>query len=1301
MEWTTNQQLAIDAEGADILVAAGAGSGKTAVLVRRIIREVMERPEPYNVDDLLVLTYTKAAAEEMRSRLYQRMDDVLEQAKDEATVKRVYDQQVRLRRASIGTIDSFCKNLISENVRESGIDESWSVCDKAQQTVLLEEAAARACEKFSASDPDRYKNLMDVYGTIFRDAGVAEAVTGIVKGALTAVYPEEWIDKCEAEYTSFGADESDDFAETPCGKWLLGFLRLKLLALLSEFRQLRAMAEPIAPYAESLDKDVSMLTAVTAAFNADKLSWADAFSKCCSIAFEKLKKYTDKKNAGPEAVAISEQVKDRRNLLKEEVKGIKTKFFSEDPASPRRDRDETVGGVRALCEMAREAYAQFRSIKAEQRLYDYGDMERKALEILTDATVAHRPSELALSYRKRFAEVYVDEYQDTNELQERILDAICGTPGDRGPEAPFRFMVGDVKQSIYGFRGGCPDLFMQKYMSYPTVRSLPDIQAAIDARSPGVRILLGENFRSRREIIDSVNAVFDSVMNEETAGMPYGEPEHLIYGAQKAYDASSGDPAKPRESRYRTEVVVVESRGLTADDQTVLEAHEIGGRIMRMVNEGFPIVGKDGALRPVNYSDFTILIRDIKKAGSVFADHLRGMGVPVRDTESRYGLFKYPEVRVLTSFLKILDNPLDDIPLFAVLTNIYGLEADMLTRISRTEVPGGRRTGEAACVDGSDGGDDKDEERGDGGDEDGQRHSFSDAPYLYDRLRYFSENFIDDEDASLREYAELTAAFLERLNVLRTLTGRRPAAETVWECMNENGFADALHAAEGGSVGYGNLMRLMKLASGFDKSGRGGYCDFVRLINMYEADGSNDIGAESPEGNVSDAVSISTIHKSKGLDYQIVFIAQTHKGSDKKEEKSKLLTHKKLGLGPMRLDMKERRRVSTAMRATIKLRAKAESHAEELRVLYVAMTRAHEKMVITGVVNDRRKFVDECAFALDPDTELPTNYNVIKTDNYLKHVCLAALGKHRENIAILKDEYIEDLRNELLARKSGAAGDKQYDDTLPFRFCLPRVPRWDPDAVSGTGAAPARTPPVKISVSEVKRLSNAALAGAEEDAGTTAPALEQLTARQRPELKPLDGEQASAKDAKQAATAGTLLHCCLEHIDFAEAAAAGAESVAAAGAYAEKLIAGLTARGFIPEEDAKLISRPMLTAFIRSDFAKELSRADYLKREIPFTFNCDAGKLLNDPDYAGQQTAVQGVIDCVYRAGGKLVLADYKSDHVRGGDHRAHSERYLTQLSIYAEACRRRFGALPDRIVLYYLRDGEACEIPAAELKRL
>ncbi len=1267
MAWTTNQQLAIDAEGADILVAAGAGSGKTAVLVERIAREVLVRTDPYNVDDLLVLTFTKAAAEEMRSRLYKRMDKKLEETVGEKAIERIYEQQVRLRRANIGTMDSFCQKLLTENVKESGIDDSWSVCDTARSDLLKDEAANRACERYSQAHPEDYKHLMDVYGKIFSDNGIIDAVILIVNGALNAVYPVSWIDRCERDFTSFGSGSNCDFAETPWGKWLLDFLRLKLEALLGEFKKLRKIAEPIEPYYITAGKDIELLASVAAAFKNGTVKWNDAYDICSNISFSTLNKFKGNKE-DPELAALAESYKSKRTSLKGAVARISDSFFSKDRNTPLNDQARTVSDVRALCEMARDAYGEFQNIKAVERLYDYADMERKALEILTGADGG--PSELALSYRRKFSEVYVDEYQDNNELQEKILDAICGTPGDRGPEAPFRFMVGDVKQSIYGFRGSCPELFMKRYREYTVINALSDIPAAIGAGSPGIKILLGENFRSRREIIDSVNAVFDTIMNEETAGMPYGEAEHLIYGAKDSYDATSGDPADRRNSPYRTEMVVIDSQGLSEPAKTILEAYEIAERIKQIVAGEFKLVEKDVGPRPVRFSDITILIRDVKKAGSIFADTLRSRGVPVKDTESRYGLFKYPEVRVLTAFLRILDNPLDDIPLLTVLVNIYGFEGELLTRIARLD-PGKTRLDPKTV-------------------------------YLYDKLRCFAERGQTGPNAACRGDAELTAAFLARLETLRSLTGRRPVAETIWECMNENGFADAVDRQNDLGVGYGNLMRVLKLASGFDGGGRGGYCDFIRLLDMYESGDSKSISAEPPEGSNDDAVSISTIHKSKGLDYQIVFIAQTYKHSDQKSrDNGGLLLHKELGLGPERLDTENRRRVATAMKKTIKFRIPADNHAEEQRVLYVAMTRAHEKMILTGVVDKYQKFIDQCAYALDPDTGLPSDYNVINTDDYLTHVCTAALGKHGESIALRQGQFTAELVEQLKKHAAEAADNKKAGNFETFRFSLPPMPRWDPSRVTAADEGSVRVPPVKISVSELKRLSNAALAGAEEDAGTTELTLERLTSRKRPELKPLDGGQTSVRDAKQAAMAGTLLHCCLEHIDFVRAAGAGAEGIDAAGRYAEELIADLTARRFFTAEDAKLISRPILTAFICSEFAQELARADYLKREVPFTFSCDSGVLLNDPAFAGRQTAVQGVIDCVYREGGRLILADYKSDRVKDHDYRAHSKQYLIQLSIYAEACRRRFGALPDKIVLYYLRDGKTYEISAAELKRL
>ncbi len=1280
MDWTREQKQAIETEGSDTLIAAGAGSGKTAVLVNRIIRMVLDRDEPRDIDSLLVVTFTRAAADEMRSRLYKLLDERLEKASDDNALGRIYDQQVRLQRSWITTIDSFCKRVITENMRESGIDASYSVCDEALGTQLLKEAVREAAEEYSDSHPEQYASLIDVYGSFYSDEKLLDIIEKTVDFSRSFPDPEGWLRSCLDFYRE--PFPGGDFARTAYGKWLISIIRLKLKAHLGELIKLHSIcdANGIENCLSTLDEDIEILRDLSEKMDRPDITWADAFASCDGVKFPRKKSVSkaDKESWDESMLALEASVSKRRSKVNGELRdNILKKLFFGSPDTPVIDRENVRENMDAFIGLALLASSLFAHAKAERHVYDYGDMEHTCLNILrkhdaggagsdvTGSLEMPEPSELALSYRKKFTEIYVDEYQDTNILQEIILRLIAGED-ESGPDI---FMVGDMKQSIYSFRNARPDLFMEKYSTYKDLNG----DCTDRSGSGGKLIRLNANFRSRAGVIDSINTVFSALMNVTTCGMPYGRDEYLNFGAEY-YPAES-------DNNRKTEIVVIDTgdQKQVRVDKTFIEGYEILCRIKDMIAGGYKVYDTGTkAERPLRYGDICILMRSLSPNGAKLADLLRKGGVPVRDTKDRSGIFVHPEVRTAVAFMHLLDNPLCDIPLVSVLKNVYGFTGDIFVRI-KLAVPD------------------------------------RDMPF-YKRMQKYA-SYGDESDTGSGEAAafdndertarDLVSAFISRLGYLRKACMRRPVSETLWECMTENGFLNAVRAMPDGGAAYSNLMRLVSFTSGFDNSGGGSFTDYIRVLETAEKKGM--ISSASPPEY--DAVTVTSIHSSKGLEYPVVILAEAGRGRNIRDESTKLIVHKELGLGPSCFDKAARTIFPSVMKEAIRLRIARDSRAEEMRLLYVAMTRAREKLIITGVGGGFEGFVQKCTDMLDPSFKKPMDYYVLDADDFLTLLGMAVLCKGADNTGsceLVPGSYAASYLSGLLGEQGEESAypedvnDDPVSGGLPggIRFGLPPVKLWAPSS-----ELTVRTPregkicPAKISVSELKRLSDVP----EPDQGPDA-VLPIVSPTGPPAFRMLEErDETDGKDAKTGgARAGTLIHCCLEHIDFNRSSGEGAD-MATAEKYVSELIEDLVRRRFFTDADAKLIPKNILTGFVTSDFARMIASADEVMREIPFAVEYPSDTLFGDPDLAGNSTVVQGIIDCVCRSGGKIILIDYKSDYISGREDsrfEEHSRRYAIQLSVYAEVIRRVFGKLPDRTVLYYLRYGKEFEISGESLRQ-
>lgn len=1187
MEWTKAQEAAIKTEGDDLLVAAGAGSGKTAVLVARILRKILgEDTTPCNVDRLLIVTFTKAAAQEMRQRLFEALDERLYQ--DDTTeelAKRIYLQQTLLAKATITTIHGFCTKVILNNSKESGIDGSFSVGDEAEIDALFRESAEEVCESYSRKKPEGYEALVDTYASYRSDDDLVSLIKKITTFALAFPDPKGWI---RENVNLFKQVDAHNLAQTVWGRTLVRNLCVELQAQRMAVEQLYRIActHQVTPYIASTERDRAQFAQATELMGKANVTWEEAQQALSMIQMGKLETLSSKakKLLSAEDLDAVDGFSNRRNDIKKKIGEIQNKYFSPLIPEPHVQAVLLEEDVALLGEMACSLMDVFAQRKRENHVIDYSDLEHIAYQVLKEDQPdgTSLPSDVARRYQNQFKEIFIDEYQDTNLIQEAILTLVSGKYNG----TPNLFMVGDIKQSVYGFRQACPDLFLDKYLHYQDV-------TAGNRDGKGTRVCLYKNFRSREAVLETVNSVFQGLMRKNTCGMDYTPEEYLNYGATY-YDKVS-PPDDGRLPDPQTEIVIVNKEGFT--DEMLPEIHEVARRIQSLIESRYPVFDKrTNSLRPVCYGDICILLRSAKKKARLFGDYLMRQQIPAVCPE-KGDFFKRPEVQVLFSFLKVLDNPKQDIPLISVLRNIYGVSDDLLSQI-KLEVPE-----KDIC--------------------------------FWDRVLTYSQRH-DDQ----------VARCVARIQALRLEIRDCTVAETVWQCMHENGFFDGVSALPAGEIAKQNLLLLMNRAVRYDADTNKGLYTFVKRMETLEQGEKEIQGAGAIEDGLN-AVQIMTIHGSKGLEFPVVFLCNAGAGREKRDESNKMLLHRDLGFGPTCYNRSERFMFPSIMRMAVRQQMALDSKAEELRVLYVALTRAREKLFVIGSVSKpAAEYIEEQKRCCDMNTGLPMDYYVLHTDNYLGLMVMALSNQVSDAYKIEQAAYTDELEEY----------KQESKDRLVFAHELPKMTPY----VGGTQTIQDKKQfaPAKVSVSQLGRLEAEPFYPKE-----TAP---------RPSIP--DGSAGGAK-------VGTLLHSVLQQVEYARLFA----DCEAMKCYAEELLEEMTKQGFITEEERDLVPVGTLVDYFTSDFALNLSRAEWMMREVPFTFLCP-WKELTGEDLPGE-TAVQGVMDCVAQIDGRITLVDFKSDRV-SEDYGHYSERYKTQISVYREACLRAFGKMPDEVYLYYLRGG-------------
>lgn len=1184
VKWTSEQKKVIDLRDRDILVSAAAGSGKTAVLVERIVNRICVDNPPVDIDRMLVVTFTKAAAAEMRERVSRAIDSLKEQKPDDENLQR---QSTLVHNALITTIDSFCLFVVQNNFAQLNLDPDFRIGDQAELKLMLKDALAQVFEdNYAREDNEEFINLIDTYSKGRNDSAVRQMVEDIYYKAGSSSWPRKWMNSLLRLYDIKSAKQLED---SEIIKEIVDYSRV----LLEEAVQELTMAKDLASATPGLEKYALTLSEDIALFDgmADVTGYVGMQEFLNKISFGRIA--VIRKFDGDEKK--KERVKSMRDATKKKVDGIKQKYFGMSIELMYEQLERQRPFVKELIRLSLEFYDAMEAVKTRKRVFDFSDIEHFALRILVDEQTLE-PTETAREFSKHFEEIMIDEYQDSNQVQEDILTAISREHQGVGN----MFMVGDVKQSIYRFRMARPELFMEKYNTYTSDDSAHQ------------RIDLHKNFRSRNEVLDFTNDIFYKIMAADLGNVQYDDDAALYPGA-----------SYPKET-MRPELLLVdykdEDLSEIIEDKVQIEALLIANRIRSLMENGMVTDKKTGQLRAVQYRDIVILSRSVATWGNTVAAVLKDCDIPAH-VESNTGYFSSYEIQVILSMLRILYNPLQDIPMAAVLASpIVGMDDEELAQI---------------------------------------RSAFKGVSFAQAALSAMA-----GEDGYEDEKLKAFALVFERL---RGAVADTPIHELLYRMLDETGFYRYASAMPAGKRRRQNIDMLIEMAAAYEKTSYKGLFHFVRYIDIqqkYEID----YGEADTAGENDDVVRIMTIHKSKGLEFPVVFVSGLGKGFNTQDTKSDLVIHEKLGLGLVEKTKSPRTKRPSLIRNEIESRIKRENLGEELRVLYVALTRAKEKIILTGGLSNAQKSFEK--YRGNVNANQPISFGQREGAGCYLDWVIPAMLSYPDKYTVstvdatefaartAMDMAANDISKAQLIGHISAADEtkaKELAEEFDFEYAY----------------ASDITKKSKYSVSELKHDSMVEKYDSTEREAERPKFLLEEKETYVPDFARDDEAGGASNESKepknaagvnQGALRGTAVHRVMECLDFKSLCDIDTKDHVAVSAFVKKSMDEMLKKGLITDDMYRLTRPKLIEQFISSDVAARMAQADKrgdLYKEKPFVM-----------DYEG--VLVQGIIDVFWLENDKIVLLDYKTDRVNAAKELI--DRYSTQLKLYADALGRIFS---------------------------
>lgn len=1174
MPLTPQQETAVYDRGGSLLVSAAAGSGKTKVLVERLF-SYMEQ-EGCQVDDFLIITYTKAAAAELRGKIAQELTRRVADRPGDSHLRR---QMLRVYQADIKTVDAFCAGLLRENVHllppveEHSLTPDFRVLDEQEAMLLRRRVLDRVLEDFYAhiEEDGNARQLAETLGAGRDDRALEALVLDLHEKTQSHPHPLRWLEQLRQGWEV----TPQELADTGCGRYLMeDALRRADFWARRLTRAVEDMADYPAVYKAYGHRFLEVAQGLEALRDKAAGGWDSLAQGVPSFRRMGVAK-------GEENAACRERAKAVLEQAKKALKDIQA-IFSVPEAELLEDLRQMAPAMLALLRLTAQFTLHYQAEKVRRNVMDFSDQEHYAIDLLTDGQ--GRPTELAKQVSSRYREVMVDEYQDSNQVQNCIFRALSG-------EERRLFAVGDVKQSIYRFRLADPTIFLEKYLSYRPAAEAEEGQPR--------KVLLSWNFRSRREVLDGTNFVFRAIMSREMGEMDYDD-EQLYFGAEAAY------PPRPG-MEPELHLISVENTEEETFDRTEVEARFVARRIRRLLDQGFPVQGEDGQPRSVEPEDIVILMRSPRARLAAYTAALRRENIPCTSGESE-AFFSTLEAAVMVSFLQIIDNPRQDVPLIAVLRSpLFGFSPDRLAQI-RALLPEG-----------------------------------------------------DYYDALCLDEHEDTAAFRQTLDGLRLAARDMTADRLLWKLYTQCHAMAVFGAMEGGAARKENLIALYTYAGQQAAAGRGGLFDFVTQLHDLLEEGRQPPISTQATGS---GVQIMSVHRSKGLEFPVVILADLHKRFNADDFHRPVLVHPQLGLGTERVDRQRRIRYDTVTKSAVAAALTRESKAEEMRILYVALTRAKEKLICVDCMSHARKRAADLAVL----AEMPAPPEAVAGvkcpgDWLLLPLLCAPEGEPIRRWAETEPQTL-----------TGAGGGWQVQ--VWENPVAPALRERDstPEAARESGPVEVRELdyphpaacriPTKVTATQLK--------GRELDEEIAQGTVRRVRQVQVETPRFLIGERPLS-----AAQRGTAMHLLMQYLDLS-------------GPEPEKQVQALLARHLLTPEQAASLELEQVRRFLASPLAERIRRAGEVYREYRFSLLLPAS--LYDPEAEPEdELMLQGVVDCAFRTEQGLVIVDFKTDRILPQEAAQRAELYRPQLTAYSQALSRVLEAPVAERVLYFF--GPGCQV--------
>ena len=1248
-KWTDEQLLAIETRGKNLLVAAAAGSGKTAVLVERIIKIITDDNNPVDIDKLLVVTFTNAAASEMRERIGDAISKKLEEMPNSKMLQR---QLALLNKSNITTIHSFCLDIIKNNFHLIDLDPGFRIGDETECTLIKQDILIELFEDKYDKENEDFLNLIEAYCTNRDDERLKEIVLKLYNFSMSGPWPSVWLREKAQE---FNINSLDELEKASWYKVLKESLYLDLNNAkngLDEAIKICEEDSDLAPYLLNLKPE---LNGIENAINSLNLNLEQIYKAIKDIEFAYRIK-TVKKGLGDEL--DKKKVKSLRDDVKKKINQIKGGVFSV-------SLDETLNGIKnmypiikSLTELVIEFSDRYVKKKMERVILDFNDLEHLCLKILTcnDENGEVYASSVAQKFREKFEEVLVDEYQDSNNVQETIISMVSRKDLDN----PNVFMVGDVKQSIYRFRQAKPELFLEKYNSYSE-----------EDNKKNRKIMLYKNFRSREEVIKGVNFIFKSLMSKTVGELDYTDKEALNLGA--SYDELNKDNVYFQDNEFidldkievsgALELHILDKSSDFEDGKNeindeddkendneedlsavAIEARIIAKRIKELINPSdgkcFMVFDKNlNRYRKITYKDIVILLRSTKNWADTIVEELSFGGIPVY-ADINTGYFQTIEIRTIMSLLHIIDNPMQDIYTIASMRSpIFAFTSEELADI----------------------------------------RILNRDNYFYLNVKDIAEDVYDERiNKSLKDKC---VYFIEKIGSWREKSLYMPIDEFLWYLYSDTSYYGYVGAMVNGIQRQANLRILFQRAKQYEQTSFKGLFNFINFINKLRKS-SGDLGTAKILGENEDVVRIMSIHKSKGLEFPVVFLSGCGKQFNLRDINDSLLFHEELGIGADCIDIKKRIRYTTLQKYAIKKKFELETLSEEMRILYVALTRAKEKLIITGSSYNLQKDIDACYKAGVKGFNKVIPSELLKQKSYLKWI-MTALIKHKDGDILRqgKNEFVEisdDLSSwKINFHKKSDFGTENVEDSIEKKNISILSLNYSNFEVDEEIRKRLEfrykyrdvcSVPSNISVSDIKK--------AEEE--IFEPQAENLFSEEKNRKKPrfIMEEKGLSKAEK-----GTAMHFVMQKLDL--------NKVNLLNEIKEQ-IKNMFEKGLITKDEEESINIFKIQKFFKSNLGQRLLKAykenKQVFRELPFITEIPVKRIekdLIDKIFNNEKLRLQGIIDCFFEEDDGIVLLDYKTDYVENGKEKEILDKYRVQIDLYTETLERVIGKKVKERYLY------------------